>query len=75
MTALLQRAFEAVASLPEGEQDDYARLLLRLLGREASVVELSEEEQADLEEAEREAARGEFATDDEMAELWAKYRG
>jgi FAD/FMN-containing dehydrogenase len=66
---------QAVAGLPEAEQDDYARLLLRLVGSDPTPVHLTAEEDADLAEAEREAARGECASEEEIAALWAKYRG
>jgi hypothetical protein len=36
---------------------------------------LTAEEAADLAEAEQEAARGEYASEAEMAALWAKHRG
>jgi len=73
MTALLQRAFAVVAALPDIDQDEYARLLLRLLGKDEAVIELSAEEIADLEAAEGEADRGEFMTDGELESLWARF--
>lgn len=68
MTKLLERAFAAVAVLPEEAQDEAASMLLRFAG-----VEQPPEEHADLARAEAEAARGEFATDEEIRAMWAKY--
>jgi hypothetical protein len=75
MTRLLEQAVAAVSGLPDAEQDDYARLLPRLVGAESTPVQLTAEEAADLAEAEQEAARGEYASEAEMAALWAKHRG
>jgi hypothetical protein len=74
MTALLKQAVDAVSELPVGLQDEYAQLLLRLLGVAGPPIELSDEEDADLAEAEHEVARGEVASDAEVAALWTKRR-
>lgn len=73
MTRLLETAVEKVRALPDAEQDALARLLLDLVGVEQSLVALTPEEEADLAEALAEADRGEFASEDEMRALWAKY--
>jgi hypothetical protein len=73
MTRLLETAVEKVRALPDAEQDALARLLLDLVGVEQSPVTLTPEEQADLAEALAEADRGDFASEDEMRALWAKY--
>jgi hypothetical protein len=73
MTRLLETAVEKVRALPDAEQDALARLLLDLVGVEQPPVTLTPEEQADLAEALAEADRGDFATEDEMRALWAKY--
>jgi predicted transcriptional regulator len=70
---LLETAVEKVRALPDAEQDALARLLLDLVGVEQSLVALTPEEEADLAEALAEADRGEFASEDEMRALWAKY--
>ncbi|EUB95756.1 hypothetical protein PMI07_002244 [Rhizobium sp. CF080] len=38
------------------------------------VYQLTPEEEADLEEADREIERGEIATEEEVRAMWAKYR-
>lgn len=75
MTQLLERAIEAARTLPAEAQDDIARILLRLVGDddEGPVVELSPEEEAAIAVSKEQAARGEFATDEEVRAVWAKY--
>ena len=66
MTMLLDEAVRQVRTLPDDAQDDYARMLMRLTGRDTSVYRLTEQEDADLALAEAEAARGEFASQAEV---------
>jgi hypothetical protein len=72
MTKLLEHAVETVRGLPAEVQDDLARTLLLLAGEDQPVIRLTAEERADLAEADAEIARGELATDAEIAALWAK---
>jgi hypothetical protein len=46
---------------------------LRLAGRESRTYALTPDEEADLDAADEEIARGEFATDDEIKAIWAKH--
>ena len=48
MTRLLEEAVATVASLPDEQQDEFARILLRLAGQEQPVYVLTPEEEADL---------------------------
>ncbi len=73
MTRLLEQAVATVAALPDDVQDEVAHMLLNFAGIEQLTYELTPEEHADLAEAEAEAARGEFATDEEVRAMWAKY--
>ncbi len=66
---------EQVRSWPEAEQEKAALLLLALEERRKGVYELSEEEIADLDQADREIERGEFVPDEEMKALFDRYRG
>jgi predicted transcriptional regulator len=66
---------ERVRSWPEAEQEEAALLLLALEERRKGVYELSEEEFADLDQANREIERGEFVPDEEMKALFDRYRG
>ena len=73
MTKLLDRALKAARNLSPGEQDDLARIILRLTGAEdESPVPLTAEEEAAIAESKAAAARGEFATDEQVRAAWAK---
>ncbi|CDN47826.1 hypothetical protein [Neorhizobium galegae] len=75
MTKLLDRAIEAARELPAEMQDEIAEILLRFMGEDdGDVYQLTPEEEADLEEADREIERGEIATEEEVRAMWAKYR-
>jgi hypothetical protein len=74
MTKLLDQAVAAVRRLPPEEQDDIARAVMRLAGAgEPSPVPLSDEEREAIERSRQAAARGEFATDEEVRAVWAKH--
>ena len=73
MTKLLQQAVEKVQSLPPDVQDEAARVLLLYVGSDEPVVELTDEEEASLQTSLDQAARGEFATDEEIRAIWAKH--
>jgi hypothetical protein len=73
MTRLFQEAVATVSALPDDVQDELARLLLQFAGIEQPPIQLTAEEEADLAEADQEIARGEFATDEEVRAMWAKY--
>jgi hypothetical protein len=76
MTKLLDpdQALEAVRNLPPAAQDDIARIVLRLVGadREEPAV-LTPEEEASIAASRSAAARGEFATDEEVRAVWGKH--
>jgi hypothetical protein len=71
MTKLLDRALEAVRALPPDAQDGIARIVLQLAGSE-EVVALSPEDRAAIARSRAAAARGEFATDEQVRSVWAK---
>lgn len=73
MTQLLDRAIAAARRLPPEAQDDIARSVLFLAGEEAEPVQLTDEERASMAESLAQAARGEFATDEEVAGVFAKH--
>lgn len=73
MTKLLEQAVELARALPPESQDDIARIVLRLAGNEEPPVVLSDEERAALDLSKAAAARGEFATDDQVRAVWAKH--
>ncbi|MDQ0474160.1 hypothetical protein [Labrys wisconsinensis] len=73
MTDLLERAVAVARELPADVQDEIARMMLVLAGEEETVVQLTPEEEEALAISEAAAARGEFATEDEVRAIWAKY--
>ncbi|MDR6818906.1 hypothetical protein J2X76_004088 [Neorhizobium sp. 2083] len=74
MTKLLDRAIEAARELPAEMQDEIAEILLRFMGEDdGDVYQLTPEEEADLEEADREIERGEVVGEEEVRTILAKY--
>jgi hypothetical protein len=74
MTKLLDDAFRAVRNLPPDEQDNIARALLRLIGTgDEPPVALSVDERAAIAASKSAAARGEFASDEQVRAAWAKH--
>jgi hypothetical protein len=74
MTKLLDQAMEAVRNLPPEEQDDIAHVVLRLTGADDEpAVPLAPNEQAAITTSKAAAARGEFATDEQVRAVWAKH--
>lgn len=71
MTEFLDLAFHTTRSLPPERQDEIARMVLLQAGHGEPIIQLNPEEDASL----AEAARGEFATDDEVRAVLAKYPG
>lgn len=72
MTKLLDKAVEAVRRLPASDQDDIARAIMELAGTENEPIPLTPEEQMAIDRSKAAAARGEFATDEEVRAVWAK---
>jgi hypothetical protein len=74
MTKLLDKALEVVRLLPQGDQDEIARVMMQLAGPEfASTAPLSPEEREAVARSREAAGRGEFATDEEVRAVWAKH--
>jgi hypothetical protein len=73
MTKLLEQAFETVRGLPSDSQDEIARAILSLAGDEPHAFPLSAEERAAIEHSKAAAARGEFASDDQVRAVWSKH--
>jgi hypothetical protein len=67
MTKLLDRAIAAARSLPPDAQEDIAHVVLRLTGADDEPpVPLTPDEQAAIAASKAAAARGEFATDEQV---------
>ena len=73
MTELLERAVEASRGLPPAAQDEIARLVLQLAGDDEPRIALSDDERAAISRSKAAAARGEFATDEQVRAVWAKH--
>jgi hypothetical protein len=74
MTKLLDRAVAAARHLSPHEQDHIAQVILRLTGAdEEPPVPLTQDEQAAITSSKAAAARGEFASDEEVQAVWAKH--
>ncbi|MCJ9754726.1 hypothetical protein MOV61_28765 [Neorhizobium sp. BETTINA12A] len=74
MTKLLDRAIEAAKELPAEMQDEIAEILLSFMGKDdGDVYQLTPEEEADLEEADREIERGEVVGEEVVRTILAKY--
>ncbi len=71
MTDLLEKAVARIRALPSDQQDELAVILLRLADAEPEPVALSAAERAAISTSKAAAARGDFATDDEVKALWA----
>lgn len=69
----LQKALEAAKAWPPQRQDAAADLLEQLDRLESEPYELSAEERANIEEPPDGVRRGEFATDAEVAAIFARY--
>lgn len=74
MTKLLDQAVEAARSLPPDAQDDIAHVVLRLTGADHEpAAPLTPDEQAAITASKAAAARGEFATNEQVRAVWAKH--
>jgi len=74
MTKLLDQALKAVRNLSPDEQDGIANVVLRLAGADDEPpLPLTPDEQAAVAASKAAAARGEFATDEQVRAVWAKH--
>ena len=73
MTKLFEKGIEAVQLLPDDRQDFAGEVLLWIAGADERIHVLTPEQLEDLDASIAEAERGEFATDEEMAEVWKKF--
>ena len=73
MTTLLDEAIERARALPQRAQDDLARVVLQLTEAEHSSYQLSVDELAALAPSMIEADAGVYASDAQVAAVWAKH--
>jgi hypothetical protein len=69
----LARALEQAKGLPTETQNAAAEIIERLAAQAAAPYQLSADEEADLDAALAEAERGEFASDAEVAAVFARH--
>ena len=74
VTNSMEQAISALRHVPADQQDEIARVVMRYAGiRPPYAVYVPDPEAAELAESEAAADRGEFATDDQVRAIWAKY--
>ncbi len=73
MTKLLEKAVTAARGLPPDMQDAMARIMLAFAGEEQAVLRLTPEEEATFATSLDQSARGEFASDEAVYNVWAKH--
>ena len=75
MTKLLEKALEAVRRLPDDGQDEIARAMLALAGESSGSppLLLTDEEREATARSKAAAARGDFATDEQVRAVWSKH--
>jgi len=73
MTKLLQKALEKLSALPDERQDELAQMLILVAEKEQEPYVLTPEERAAVEEGLAEIERGELATDEDVATMYARY--
>lgn len=73
MTKLLETAIQAARQLSLEEQDEIARAILALAEVPAGPIALTSDERKAIDHSKAAAARGDFASDDEVASVWRKH--
>jgi hypothetical protein len=74
MTDLLEKAMAAARGLPPDMQDEIAHVVLMIAQEdEQEPIPLTADERAAIALSKAAAARGEFATDDQVRAIWAKH--
>lgn len=72
MTKLLEQAIERVRALPDTDQDIAAEVLLEFAEQPARSI-LTDDQLTEVRLARREAEKGQFATPEELADLWRRF--
>ena len=70
----IEAVLDRVRSWPPERQEDAARVLLAMEAEDAGPYRLTPEERADLQAALEEVARSEFASDEEVAAVFGRFR-
>jgi len=70
----IDAVLDRVKTWPPERQEDAVRVLLRMEEAGTELYQLSDDERAAIEEGMAQARRGEFATDEEVAAVFNRYR-
>lgn len=70
----LELLMERAAAWPEEAQAELVRSMIEIEGRHIGIYHLSDDERLDIEAALDEVARGEVASDEEVAAVFDRYR-
>ena len=73
MTKLLDQAIAKVRELPAEDQETLAVVLLSMAAGGSAIPPLDEETRAAIREGLDQARQGQFAADEEIAELWSRH--
>jgi hypothetical protein len=73
MTELFEKAIRTARALPPEFQDDIARIVLSLADADVAMFKLSADEEASFARSRSEAARKQFATDQDVDAIWSKH--
>ena len=74
MIKVLENLIDRIAVLPKEAQDEVVRSVLEIEARHLGVYQLSDEERADILEALAEVRRGEVASEEEVAEVFRRFK-
>ena len=70
----IDAVLDRVKTWPPERQEDAVRVLLRMEEAGTELYQLSDDERAAIEEGMAQARKGEFATDEEVAAVFNRYR-
>ena len=73
MTKLLEHAIAEARKLSEADQDEAAEVLLSIVSKRTEPVPLDDETRRAIGEGLEQARRGEFVSDEEMAEFFKRH--
>jgi predicted transcriptional regulator len=73
MNSSLQRLLPVIEQWPDEDQEALAEAAREIEAARTGVYSLSPEEDAAVAEGLAQAERGEFASDDQMAEVWKRF--
>ena len=71
----IEAVLDRVQTWPPERQEDAVRVLLEMEAETTGVYHLTEDDRREIELSMAEARRGEFATDEEVAAVFDRYRG